>query len=371
MAVIRLRSIQLVLIVCMTLAGVLALRTPAIAQGYVQTNLVSDIQGLAGTTDPLLKNPWGVSFGATSPIWVSDNGTGLSTLYSISGTTAAIVPINNGSGVAIPPPKGSTAPSLPTGQVFNGTSDFEVTPGNPAFFIFASLDGTISGWNPNVNANAVLPDHGMVDNSATGAVYTGLAMASVDGINFLYAANFGNKRIDIFDRNYNPPPFMTNPSKFFRDPGVPHNFAPFNIQNVGGNLAVTYADTQSNGGFGLGYVAIFSPDGTKLVMHLQHGWWMDSPWGVAVAPASFGQFANDILVGNFGMDSGWIAAFDPTSGRFMGLVNDQFGFPIINDGLWALIFGNGGKGGDPGTLYFTAGINGGKDGLLGAIKPAP
>src|SRR5579884_887756 len=361
MAPIPYRFLRL-LSVCLALAAIAVLHSPATAQGYTQTNIVSDVSGLAGTTDSNLKNPWGVSFSASSPFWVSDNGTGVSTLYSVSGTAATIVPLV----VTIPPPMSLSEPSLPTGQVFNGTSDFQITSGNPAFFIFASLDGTISGWNPGVNVtNAVVK----VDRSAHGAVYTGLAMASIDGKNYLNAADFGRNHIDIFDGNFHPVSCATSTLHPFRDPDISTAYTPFNIQNIGGKLFVTYARHDFSSGFGLGFVDIFTAKGA-LLKRLEPGWWMDAPWGVAVAPSTFGEFANDILVGNFGADSGWIAAFHPKTGRFVGLVNDAFGFPIINEGLWALFFGNGGKGGDPNILYFTAGIHGGSDGLLGSLQPA-
>ncbi|HLV81137.1 MAG TPA: TIGR03118 family protein [Chthonomonadaceae bacterium] len=356
------RAITMTGMVCIALIAAMALRSPVAAQGYVQTNVVSDIPGLAGTPDTNLKNPWGVSFGPSGPLWVSDNETGVSTLYSLSGTTATVL----GLVVAIPPPLNMMVPSLPTGQVFNSTSDFPVTPGNPATFLFASLDGTLSGWNFGVDMNNA---HLVVDHSQSGAVYTGLAMADINGKNYLYAANFGKNHIDIFNGNFHPVSFRTSTLRPFHDPNISTAYAPFNIQNIGGKLFVTYARRDFNAAPGLGFVDIFSPRGV-LLKRLEPGWWMDAPWGVAVAPSSFGPFANDILIGNFGTGSGWIAAFHPVSGRFVGLVNDAFGFPIINDGLWALTFGNGGSAGDPNILYFTAGIHGGADGLLGALTPS-
>jgi len=355
------RHFKRVVALCATLAATVALQRSAVAQGYSQTNLVSDIPGLAATTDPNLINPWGVSSSATSPFWVSDNGPGLSTLYNTAGSIIPLV-------VTIPPPTGGTGAAAPTGQVFNGTSDFEVSPGNPALFIFATEDGTISGWNPSANAtNAIL----MVDRSGVGAVYKGLAMARVGKANYLYAANFHSGQIDVFDHAFNPTTF---PGKgVFQDPRLPAGYAPFNIQNIGGNLYVAYAQQQPVGidemhGFRLGYVDIYNTRG-QLAKRLQNGWWMNAPWGIAIAPSTFGDFAGDILVGNFG--GGWISAFDPKTYRFVGLLSDHYGYPIIIDGLWALIFGNGGKGGDPNTLYFTAGLNNEVDGLFGSLQPVP
>lgn len=332
---------------------------------YTQTNLVSDIPGLAVTTDPNLQNSWGIVHSPTSPWWVNDNGTGVSTLYNGEGVP---VPVGKPLIVTIPPPAGGSPPATPTGIIFNGTKDFDVTPGNPGRFIFVTEDGTISAWNPAVKPkDAVL----MVDNSlgGTGAVYKGAAMALNGGVLYLYVANFRNGSVDVFDTNFKP---VTLAAGAFTDPKIPAGFAPFNVMNIDGRLFVTYAKQNAEkhddvAGPGNGFVDIFAPDG-RLVMRLLHGPWMNSPWGIALAPNDFGMFSKHLLVGNFG--SGQIAAFDPDSGIFHGLLRGTNGRPIKIDGLWGLGFGNGAAAGPTNTLFFAAGINGEKDGLFGTITPA-
>jgi uncharacterized protein (TIGR03118 family) len=354
----RLRSLALTLLLATTLFS--ALNTAALAQGYTQTNLVSDIPGLAAFTDPNLINPWGIALGPTSPFWVSDNGTGFLTLYNTAGKPQSLV-------VSIPPPAGSSATSTPTGQVFNGTQDFQVAPGKPGIFIACTEDGTISAWNPGVDLHtAVLK----VDNSHFKAVYKGLTLANNGSANFLYVVNFHSGKIEVFDTNYAEVHLQGDS---FKDPHIPGNYSPFNVQNIGGKLYVTFARRQNNkhdevDGTGLGFVDVFTPDGV-LTQRLESGWWFNAPWGVAQAPADFGVFSNALLVGNFG--SGWIAAFNPTTGAFLGLMLDSKGAPIFIDGLWALTFGNGAAGGAKNKLYFTAGLNGEQDGLFGSLQPTP
>jgi uncharacterized protein (TIGR03118 family) len=342
-------------------AGMAAVLFPLLAAGYVQTNLVSDIPGLAANTDPNLQNPWGVSYGPTDPFRVSDNRTGLSTLYNGSGTPLGQV-------VTIPPPAGGTPPSAPTGQVFNAGPSFELTPGNPASFVFAAEDGTISGWNSGTNAVR------KVDNSASGAVYKGLAIGNNGSGDFLYAANFSQNTIDVFGGSFSPAFLLGS----FTEPNLPAGFAPFNIQNIGGHLLVTYAKQGPGGeddepGAGNGFVDVYDLNGSLEKRLITQGV-LNSPWGLALAPAGFGEFGGDLLVGNFG--DGRINAFDPVSGAFEGTLRDAQGNPIVNEGLWALIFGNGGNGGDPDKLYFTAGIAGDGEvedhGLFGVIAvPEP
>ena len=340
---------QTILIAAMLGACATLLPWPA-AAGYVQQNLVSDLPGFASVTDPNLVNPWGMSSSSTSPIWVSDNGAGVSTLYNGAGQPLSLV-------VTIAPPAGGTS-AAPTGQVFNGnTSDFFLTPGTPgtnaARFIFATEDGTISGWNPAANAtNSILK----VDNSASSAVYKGLALASNGGQQFLYAANFRAGTIDVFDSGFNP----TTLGGHFTDPNIPAGFAPFNIQNIGGKLYVTYAmqDAAKHddvAGPGNGFVDVFDTNGNFLERLVSNGP-LNSPWGLALAPGNFGQFSNDLLVGNFG--DGTIHAFDPTTGLLLGQLDDTDGSPITIEGLWGLLFGNGGTGGATDELFFTAGIPG-------------
>jgi uncharacterized protein (TIGR03118 family) len=338
---------------------------------YVQQNLVSDLNGVAPVTDTNLVNPWGIVTSASSPFWVSDERTGLSTLYNSTGGVQSLV-------VTVPPPAGSTAPSTPTGVIFNGTTNFVIpvsTSNAPAHFIFATLDGTISAWASSVQPEAVLE----VDNSAVKAVYTGLAMASVGAspaTNLLYAANFRAGTIDVFDSNFKPvtnSPPLTTKAVPFADTKVPAGFAPFNVQTIGANLYVTYAEQSTNTpmvvpGSG-GFVDVFDTSGNLLRRLATHGP-LNSPWGLALAPASFGSFGGALLVGNFG--DGRVNAFDATLGTPLGPLLDTNGSPIVNAGLWGLIFGNGGNGGGTNTLYFTAGSPGTNGvqshGLLGSIS---
>ena len=330
--------------------------SPCAAQlAYLQTNLVSDIPGMAANTDPHLVNPWGIASSGSSPFWVSDNGTGVSTLYNTSGTPQSLV-------VTIPPAPGGVGPGTPTGVVFNGSSDFEVNPGAAARFIFATEAGTIAAWAPSVGTIAVTK----VDNSAAGAVYKGLAIGNNGAGNFLYASNFGSNAINVFSATYSP----TSLPGSFVDPNVPAGFAPFNIQNLGGTLYVTYAKVnpadpeEDLAGPGNGFVDRFDTNGNLLNRLITMGP-LNSPWGVATAPPGFGKFANDLLVGNFG--DGRINAFDPVTGAFLGFLKDTNGNPIEIDGLWGLRVGNGGNGGDPDTVYFTAGISDEQHGLFGSI----
>jgi uncharacterized protein (TIGR03118 family) len=330
---------------------------------YQEQKLVSDISGFANNFDPNLVNPWGMSSSATSPFWVSDNRTGLATLYNGSGQP---FPVGSPLVVTIPPPAGGTSPSAPTGQVFNGGSSFEVGPGQPARFIFATEDGTISGWAGLTNA--ILK----VDNSASGAVYKGLAIGNIGAGDFLYATNFHAGTIDVFNSTFGPATLAGS----FTDPNIPSGFAPFNIQNLGGKLYVTYAKQDATGhddvpGPGNGFVDVFDLNGNLLMRLISNGP-LNSPWGLALAPGDFGDFSNDLLVGNFG--DGKINAFDPTTGLLLGTMLDENGNPIVTEGLWGLKFGNGGNGGDSHTLYFTAGIPGDgaveDHGLFGSLKPA-
>jgi uncharacterized protein (TIGR03118 family) len=334
---------------------------------YQEHKLVSDILGFADNLDPNLQNPWGISSSPTSPFWISDNRTGVATLYNGSGQP---FPVGTPLVITIPPPAGAAPPSSPTGQVFNGGSSFEVVPGQPARFIFATEDGTISGWNPGANAtNAILK----VDNSASGAVYKGLAIGNNGGGDFLYAANFHAGTIDVFDSNFS----LTTLAGNFTDPNIPSGFAPFNIQNLGGKLYVTYAKLDAGGhddvpGPGNGFVDVFDLNGNFLQRLISNGP-LNSPWGLALAPSNFGDFSNKLLVGNFG--DGLINAFDPGTGAFLGQIQDDKSNPIVIEGLWGLKFGNDGNGGDSHTLYFTAGIPGDgmveDHGLFGSLTPVP
>jgi uncharacterized protein (TIGR03118 family) len=321
---------------------------------YFQTNLTSDVPGMAANLDPNLKNPWGMSFSATSPFWVSDQGTNKSTLYNGAGVVNALVV--------------STPPS-PTGQVFNSTPSFLLPAGSgtaqaPAAFIFDSLSGSISGWNGAQGTTAAT-----VFTATDGAVFTGLASDSVGASNFLYASDFANGRIDTFNGSF----AEITPSGSFTDPTLPAGYSPYNIQNIGGKLYVEYAKvdpvthmptTTAN----TGVVSVFDANGNFL-QRLVTNTDLDSPWGITQAPATFGSLGGDILVGNFG--DGTISAFDPTTGIFAGSLLGPSGSPIVDGGLWAIDFRAAGSGFDPNTLFLNAGINDEADGLFAGIQVAP
>ena len=347
-----------------------ALSTFGVAQQYQQTNLVSDIQGLAPTRDSHLLNPWGLIATPTSPWWLSDNNGSVSTLYT---GTGAIVPLV----VNIPPivmdPKtgNQIGTGTPTGVVFSASSGFQFDSNgtkSTAIFSFVTEDGTISAWPGGNNAIQVV-DHSANPSAAQGAVYKGATITKDGNAFFLYVANFRAGRIEIYDTNFMP--VTLDHDDAFRDREIPRGFAPFNVQEVGGNLYVTYAKQNSkrHDDFdfpGFGFVDKFSPDG-ELLQRLERGPWLNAPWGVALAPANFGFFSTHLLIGNAG--SGQIAVYDAESGRFDGLLRDQNGHAFQNDRLWALRFGNGAAAGPTNTLFFTAGIADEADGLFGAIPP--
>jgi uncharacterized protein (TIGR03118 family) len=334
---------------------------------YIQTNLVSDIPGLATITDPLLQNPWGSSHSATSPFWISNQVTNTSTLFAVTGslnTTGSLNVIQNPLIVAIPT-TASGPPQGPTGQVANPTTSFQVTSGSvtaPARFIFANLNGTISGWNGNGTAAVVAVP------SVPGVVYTGLAIQTSPQPQ-LYAAQAGG--IDVFNGSFMKVNTIATPS------AIPAGLVPFNVQTLSnGNLAVTYAPAglanQRNAPPGAGAVAIFSGSGT-LLQTIVGGpnAPLAAPWGITLAPASFGPFGGDLLVGNFSFIASEINAFDPTTGMFEGTIPIDVGGHGPG-GLWFLGFGTGGNNGLPDTLFFTDGIDGETHGLFGAISvPGP
>ena len=337
---------------------------------YQQTNLVSDLPG-AKVQDSNLVNPWGLSHSSTSPWWISDNGTGVSTLYDGNGTP--VNPLSPGASplvVTIPPPAGGTS-SAPTGNVFNGTSGFVVTEGGvsgPSRFIFATEDGTISGWNPTVDqTHAILAvDRSTVSHGGfVGAVYKGLAIAG----NSIYATNFRFGTVEMFNSSFNLVKSFTD-SKLANTCPLPNQcYAPFGIQNIGGNIYVTFAvqDAEHHddvAGPAHGFVDVFDTSGNLIRRLILHGR-LNSPWGLAHAPADFGRFSNDLLVGNFG--DGRINAYDLNTGEFLGQLRDQTNTPITIDDLWGLSFGNDGNAGKHNELFFTAGINDEADGLFGKI----
>jgi len=357
---------------------------------FMQTNLVADLPGVAQQTDPQLVNAWGLAASSGSPWWVSDNGSGLSTLYTADGTKVPINPtgpVTKGA-VIIPSPTSPTG-GTPTGVVSNNTSDFLVN-GKPAAFIFDTEDGTIAAWNGG--QSAVIPLGG--DNSASGAVYKGLALASNSNGNFLYATNFHNGTVDVFDSSFHQVKLGTGAfTGTFTDHRIPGGFAPFGIQTItppGSSqefLVVTYAKQNAAkhddvAGPGNGFVDIFDTSGDLIERVASHGT-LNSPWGIAVAPNNFGQFSGDLLIGNFG--DGRINAFRfprhfPRAGvshkfQFDGQLRNvktvDHGKPITIDGLWSLQFGMGNSNSGPkNTLFFTAGPNGETDGLFGTLTVA-
>jgi uncharacterized protein (TIGR03118 family) len=357
--------IVLAMLLLALLPGAAFAKASTDSQGfYNQTNLVSDLPNVAKFQDPNLVNPWGLSHSSTSPWWVSDNGTGVSTLYNGQGQA---FPPASPLVVTIPPPAGSPpgTTSAPTGNVFNGTSGFVVTEGGksgPSLFIFATEDGTIAGWNPTVDlTHAILA----VDNSASEAIYKGLAIGSNSSGTFIYATNFHAGIIDVFDSNFAPATL----SGSFTDPKIPIGYAPFGIQNISGNLYVTYALQDANkeddvAGPAHGFVDVFDTSGNLIRRLISHGR-LNSPWGLALAPADFGRFSNALLVGNFG--NGRINAYNLNTGEFLGQLRDQSNTPITIDGLWALGFGNDAAAGKHNELFFTAGINDEANGLFGKI----
>jgi uncharacterized protein (TIGR03118 family) len=328
--------------------------TTAGAVHFGQTNLVSDIPGVASFTDPNLKNPWGISYGPGGPFWVSDNNlfnrsAGVSTLYNTIGQPFP------------PPPFGPLVVSipggLPTGQFFNPTSDFILPDGQKGVFFFATLNGTIAGWNFAAGTTA----QQVASNS--GAVYTGLTWANNGVANYIYAADATGK-IDVYDSSFH---LVSGGGAFpFVDPNGTNGLTPYNIQALGGKLYVTYSGPPGSPG---GIVDVFDTNGNFLrrIASNVAGGPLEEPWGLALAPASFGQFGGDLLVGN--VLTGRISAFNPLTGNFKGEIVDPNGNQVSIPGLWGLIFGNGGLGGTRGTLYFVAGINGYADGLLGALAP--
>ena len=350
-------------------ACVLASPAALLAQQYQQTNLVSDLGTLgAQTVDPKLKNPWGIARGPSgNPWWVSDERSGVSTLYNAQGTPVNVLnPGANGLVVTIPPSVPPPSIGTPTGVVFNGSAnDFRVAPPGVAqtFFLFVSLDGTISGWDPAANPTTA------IRKVSTKSVLTGATIAQIEANRFLYVADLEAGKIRVYDSNFQP---VEVDEDAFDDDQLPPGFAPFNIQNIGGDLYVAYAKqdqakTFVTSGAGLGFVDVFSPQG-RLLLRLQHGNWFNAPWGLTLAPSDFGTFSHRILVGQFG--SGEILAFDAVTGQFQGKLNDQNNQVIAMTGLWGLAFGAGDQtSGAANTLFFNQGLNGGNDGLFGTLTP--
>ncbi len=338
----------------------LLLFLPALAygqsgNGFTQTNLVSDGSVKAQVTDPQLINPWGVAIGQQTPFWINTAGSGFSEVYDSGGNKQFVVQIPAGGG----PSKAGT----PAGIAFNpSTTDFVLPNSSAALFVFGSLDGTISAWNTGLtNAQIV------VNKSSEGASYTGVAVENNGSANYILAANFAANTIDVYEREF----AQITLAGHFVDPAVPQGYGPFNVHVLNNQVFVMYALQTPGGGpptvgAGAGYVSVFDLNG-NLLHHAIAGGQLNAPWGLAIAPASFGAFGGDLLIGNFG--DGTINAFDAATFEFKGQLQDGSGNPIQNDRLWEIVFGQNGTG-DPNTLYFSAGVNDEKGGLFGTIKPS-
>ena len=318
------------------------------SKGVTQTNLVSDQPGKAQLTDPHLINAWGASEGPTTPLWVSNTGTSTSTLYagSVGSTPASITPLV----VSIPG-------GPPTGQAFNDTTSFDL-PGTttPAKFIFAGLGGTITAWAGGTAATVAA--------HSDGSAYTGLALAHSPFGPLLLGADFATGKVDVFDSTFTKLPV----DGLFHDNNLPKGYSPFNVTELGGKVYVTYAKVDPATHMevkkpGEGIVDVYTHYGSFIERLASHGV-LDAPWGVAIAPANFGTFANDLLVGNFG--NGRINAFNPQTGHFIGPVTNSSGKPVVIDGLWALLVGNTAIGGADSVL-FTAGPDNETHGLVGKL----
>ncbi|MEP6621758.1 MAG: TIGR03118 family protein [bacterium] len=321
-----------------------------IQNSFTLTKLVADQAGAGATnTDPLLVNPWGLAFGPTGVLWVSNQASGTSTLYNADGSKNTLV-------VQIPT---SAAPTggEPTGTIFNSTADFNIPGAGKALFIFAGEDGVISAWNATTVDGRVVADR-----SSNDAVYKGIAIATNAGASQLYATNFKGATIDVFDASF---AYV----KSFTDPNIPAGYGPFGIQNIDGQLYVTYAKQKApdndddEAGVGNGYVDVFRADGTVAGRFASNGK-LNAPWAIAKAPAGFGGLGGAILIGNFG--DGLIGAYDAGTGAFIDFVRDASNAPIAIEGLWALTFG---PTATSTTLYFSAGPGDESHGLLGTLMP--
>ena len=327
---------------------------------YHQTNLVSDLPGVALIQDPDLVNPWGISMSTTSPFWVANNGSGTSTLYGGDVNGSRFVKMT----LVVSIPDG-----LPTGTVFNtgSAADFIVSDGTTsgrATFLFASQVGIVSGWSPGVPPP---PPSMQAQVGGTGdAVYTGLAIGQVGTATYLYAADFEHGKIDVYDNTFHAATLDGS----FSDPNIPNSYSIFNIQNLGGKLYVTYAqqshkEPDEETDRGSGFVDVFDTSG-HLLQRLIQGNHLRAPWGMALAPDNFGAFSNALIVGNFG--DGQLHAFDPASGKYLGEMKNEDGKPVVIDGLWGITFGNGGNGGDRNALYFASGPDDETHGLFGSLR---
>jgi len=378
---------------------VLTMQAVCFAQHYRQTDLVSNTSGVAPVADPQLVNPWGLSRSSSGVWWISDNATGLGTLYNGAGAKQSLV-------VTIPqadPNNKNTPLGTPTGTIANSSpTDFLLAPGKPAAFLFSTIDGTLAGWNPAVavGQGAAPPStHAVtVVKTSDGSSYTGLTSAFINGQRFLYAANFTKGRVDVYDNAFHLVDLAKqhfnedsadhdnrhSAENAFTDDHLPRDYVPFNVQAIGNDIVVTYVLHEEGSRFetdgpGLGFVDVFTSTG-ELLRRLEHGDWLNAPWGVALAPLDFGHFSHDLLIGQFagGGDtesSGFIAAYDLATGKFEGLLKDASGKPLAINGIWALSPGNvspanNDPAGAPATeMYFTAGPNHGSGGLFGYLTP--
>ena len=341
-------------------AATLSLSNTALGDSfYEQHNLVSDGTIAAAHTDANLVNAWGIAFNPTGAVWVANNGSGTSTLYDGAGNLIPLV-------VTVPGPVTSADPGKPTGIIFTGSAEFVVTLGakqGPSRFIFATEQGTIAGWAPAVDMTHAIT---VVDNSQQEAIYKGLALGANGNGNLLYATDFHNGKIDVFDSKFHAVPSLGK----FIDPYVPPGFAPFGIQTLNGNIYVTYAKQDADkeddvSGRGVGVVDVFDPNGF-LLRRIATGGPLNAPWGLTLAPAGFGRFANALLIGNFG--DGRINAYDPVTGWYLGRLRGKDHRSLAIEGLWGLAFGNGFAGQPVNTLYFTAGPGDEAHGLYGSIN---
>jgi uncharacterized protein (TIGR03118 family) len=339
------RRTRILFTLCFVLALIFA-SNAAMAQ-YTVNNLVSNEVGKAAHTDPLLVNGWGIARSSGGPFWVSDEGTGWSTLYNGKGIKQSLE-------VVVPPENGKGTGS-PTGIVFNGSSEFDVQ-GWPSIFLFATLDGTISGWAPQSNPNDAII---AIDNSSSGAIYTGLATTSYSSNNFLYAADNWNNKVDVYDGSFNLVTTLT-------DSTVPAGFAVFGIQDINGLVYVSFV--ANSGGPG-GYIDVFTESGV-MVKRLISNMGLNQPWGFAAAPSNFGPLSNTLLITN-NVGAGIIRGYNIVTGKFVGTVTDTTGKPIVINQLWGIEFGGGtAKNGATNELFFTAGPDNDESGLFGVIRVA-
>jgi uncharacterized protein (TIGR03118 family) len=344
--------------------GVMVSSSSASSKQYVQNNLVADVSGLARSVDTNLVDPWGLVQSPSGQWWLADNDTGVITLYTEEGLP---YPSDAPLSIIIPlPPDMADLPATPTGIITNPSKDFILGTAKPARVICVTKDGTISGWNPEVDKNhAVLA----VDKSKE-AVYNGVTIGQMEARNYLYVANFTSGAIDVFDIYFHQ---INLPDGAFDDVLVPDDFAPSNVQNINGNIYVAYAQQDEESydavsGSGLGYVTVYNMTG-RLLMRLQSGPWMNVPWGMALAPSNFGKYSGMLLVGNAG--NGTISAFDPNTGKFKGLLEGTNGNFITIQGLHGIGFGQSEPAGQTAVLYFSAGIAWREHGLFGSLRPSP